>query len=90
MTLHFSPKALKDIEALPAADAARMQASLTKLTALEHAGRFAEMAGQVGCDVTKLVDGGYRLRQGNYRALLTVEGEAVTVERIRNRRDAYG
>jgi mRNA interferase RelE/StbE len=32
----------------------------------------------------------YRLRVGDYRILLEVEGDKVIVYRIRHRKDAYG
>lgn len=61
--------------------------ALTRLETLPHSGRFAELARSVGSDVTA-IPGGFRLRQGNWRALLRVQGAEVSIERIKNRRDA--
>jgi len=37
----------------------------------------------------KGVDGGFRLRQGDWRALMTIEGETLRVIAIKPRGDAY-
>ncbi len=88
MTIHFSTKALKDLTELPSADADRVMEAISRLEGLPHAGRFAEMAKAAGCNVTA-IPGGFRLRHGNWRALLEVEDAEVTVQRVKNRRDAY-
>jgi mRNA interferase RelE/StbE len=75
----FKPRALKDLESLPAVESHRI---VRKTEALEN-----DLAG----DVKRLTGftPEYRLRVGNYRVLFEVEGAQIVVYRVRHRKDAY-
>lgn len=76
-----TPGARRDLRALPRADLRR---SVRRIDALASDPRTP------GCQ--KLADNmGYRIRQGNYRILYTVNDEAhqISVYRIGHRREVY-
>ena len=77
--IEFKPRALKDLQALSAAESRRIVA---KVEALGH-----DLAG----DVKRLTNftAEYRLRVGNYRVLFEVEGAKVVIYRVLHRKDAY-
>ncbi len=75
----ITPRAERDLDALPTKDRDRIA---RKLNALQN--------GLVG-DIKRLrqVFPDYRLRVGDYRALFAIESGCIVVYRIINRRDAY-
>ena len=79
--VRIKPSAIKELEALPAKDRRRIA---TKIQALGNNPR------PVGCEKLAGHDK-YRIRQGNYRVLFTIEDDVliVTVIAIGNRRDIY-
>ena len=79
--VRIKPSAIKELEALPAKDRRRIA---TKIQALGNNPR------PVGCEKLAGHDK-YRIRQGNYRVLYTIEDDVliVTVIAIGNRRDIY-
>jgi mRNA interferase RelE/StbE len=78
-TLTYTKTALKDLKRVPKADSEAIRSKLTS---------FAKDEPQ---DVTKLkgYDDRYRLRHGDWRALMTVSDTEITVAAIRHRREAY-
>jgi mRNA-degrading endonuclease RelE of RelBE toxin-antitoxin system len=79
--LEITRRAARDLDALEKPQRAAISDAIT---------RFA--AGERNSDVRKLQ--GYdpprwRLRVGRYRAILTLDGEVVVIERVLLRRDAY-
>ena len=78
--IEFRPKALKDLKALPKADAARILERIERLR--------DDLAG----DVKRLTQSTweFRLRVGDYRVLFDVAARRVVVWRVRQRREAYG
>ncbi|MBA2627182.1 MAG: type II toxin-antitoxin system RelE/ParE family toxin [Gemmatimonadales bacterium] len=79
--VRIKPSAVKELEAVPAKDRRRIA---TKIRALATNPR------PVGCEKLAGHDK-YRVRQGNYRVLYTIEDDVlvVTVIAIGNRRDVY-
>lgn len=77
--IEFKPKAVKDLESLPLADARRV---LSKVQALR---------GGLTGDIKRLTrfTPEYRLRVGNYRVLFELEIAKVMVYRVLHRKDAY-
>ena len=79
--IEIKRSAVKELEAIPAKDRRRIA---TKIQALAGNPRPA------GCDKLSGHDK-YRIRQGNYRILYTIEDDVlvVTVIKIGGRRDVY-
>ena len=79
--VRIKSSAVKELEAIPAKDRRRIA---TKIQALASNPRAA------GCEKLAGLDK-YRIRQGNYRVLYTIEDDVliVTVIAIGNRRDIY-
>ena len=79
--VRIKPSAVKELEAIPAKDRRRIA---TKIQALASNPR------PVGCEKLAGHDK-YRIRQGNYRVLYTIEDDVliVTVIAIGNRREVY-
>ncbi len=79
--IEIKRSAVKELEAVPAKDRRRIT---TKIQALAGNPRPA------GCEKLSGHDK-YRIRQGNYRILYTIEDDVlvVTVIRIGDRRDVY-
>ena len=82
LSLVYTRRAVKDLAQLPAADSKRIR---------ERLKAYAASPDAAGQDVTPLkgVARDFRLRNGDWRALFTVSGDAMTVYRIRHRREAY-
>lgn len=77
MLIAFSPRALKDLKAMPAKDSVAIMAKLESYAATG--------AG----DVKKLIGSPYyRLRHGEWRAIFSVT-DGVLVLRVLHRREAY-
>jgi mRNA interferase RelE/StbE len=77
--VEFKSRALKDLKGLPVTEGARV---LAKAEALQN---------DLGGDMKRLTNftPEYRLRVGNYRVLVEVEGPRVADYRVRHRKDAY-
>ena len=92
MDVKFTTIAVADLLAMPARDAGRVVKALDKLSAAANTGRIAEEGKNAGVDITAIVGGAnaFRVRVGDWRALLSIVGDQVTVGRVLNRRDAYG
>lgn len=82
MPLILIPAAMKQLKAMPKADASRMIEALEQVAAdLDTRFPFVtEMVGQPGT---------WRLRNGDRRAVYTIEGNDVVVTRVGNRREIY-
>lgn len=82
MPLIITPAALKQIKAMPKADAARILAALEQVAA-DLTTRFSfvtEMVGQPGV---------WRLRKGDWRAVYAIEGGDIVVIKVGNRKEIY-
>ena len=80
MTVSIDEKAIKDLSKIQKSDAKKI---LEKITLLE---RFPHIPN------TKRLTNfqpPYRLRVGNYRVLFDVEGEILTVYRVKHRKESY-
>ena len=80
-SLLIKPSAVKELEALPTKDRRRLVARLQKLASDPRPPGSEKLSGH---DL-------YRIRQGNYRVLYSVEDLAliVLVIRVGHRRDVY-
>ena len=80
-SVEIKRSAVKELESIPAKDRRRV---VTKIQSLVGSPRPA------GCEKLSGQDR-YRIRQGNYRILYTIEDDAlvVTVMKIGDRRDVY-
>lgn len=79
--LLIKPSAARELEALPLKDARRVVAKIRKLASEPCPADAEKLSGQEK----------YRVRQGNYRVLYSVEDAELTVVvvRIGHRRDVY-
>ena len=79
--LRYLPSIARDLRGLPKTDVRRILAKAEKLRTDPYPPGFKKLAGQDR----------YRLRQGDYRILYTVNDAQVLVEvvKIGHRRDAY-
>ena len=77
--VQFKPRAVKDIERLPA----RIQATI--LAGID------DMSNGLKGDVKRLTNftPEYRLRARDYRVLFEIEEKTIVIYRIRHRREAY-
>jgi len=77
--VEITPRAQKDLDALPTRDRDNIARRL-----------FALKDGLAG-DIKRLrrTFPDYRLRVGDYRALFAIEAASIVVYRVHNRRDAY-
>ena len=82
LTLSFTRAALKDLRCLAGADRARGP------DRLEADAADPAAPGHDGVPILGVTDG-YRLRFREWRALFTIAGAAMDVDRIRHRREAY-
>jgi mRNA interferase RelE/StbE len=82
VALIIPPRVAKQLTAMPKADARRLLDRLEKLVAEPDAPHLG---------LTPLVGekGVYRLRQGNWRAIISIEDGGVIVDRIAHRREVY-
>ncbi|MBI3405474.1 MAG: type II toxin-antitoxin system RelE/ParE family toxin [Acidobacteria bacterium] len=80
-SVHIGPAAEREILALPKADRIRVVRRINGL---------AQEPRPAGCKKLKGTDG-YRIRQGDYRILYTIEDiiRIVAVYAVRNRKEAY-
>ena len=77
--VELMPRAIKDIKKISKAEASKVITALSKLK------------GGLTGDVKRLTKHSheYRLRVGSYRALFEIEGQKLTIYRIRHRKDIY-
>lgn len=77
--VQFKPRAVKDIESLPARTQSKVIRDIEK------------MSDGLKGDVKKLTDftPEYRLRVGDYRVLFELENQSIVIYRVRHRRDVY-
>lgn len=76
--LAYTRVALKDLKNLPKADAMAIRKKIVSF----ESGEPQDVTKLKGLDL-------YRLRHGEWRALLTVSETEITVARVRHRREAY-
>ena len=78
-TVALLPRAIKELEKIPRADATKIVKQLEK------------MENGLAGDIKKLTNftPEYRLRVGKYRVLFEVEENQIVVYRIKHRKDAY-
>ena len=79
--LQIKPTAVEELEALPPKDARRVVAKIRKLASEPRPAGAEKLSGQDK----------YRVRQGNYRVLYSVDDaeSTVVVVKIGHRRDVY-
>ena len=82
MTLIVPPPVMKQLAGLPRADAGRM---------LERLQRIAATPDERHSNVVALsgAPGSYRLRQGPWRAVFSIEDGDVILDRVAHRREVY-
>jgi len=82
VALIIPPRVMKQLAAMPEADAKRLLGRLEKIAAepdAQHLG-VAPLVGESGV---------YRVRQGDWRAVFSVEDGDVIVDRVAHRREVY-
>ena len=79
--LLIKPSAAKELEALPTKDRKRIAAKIQRLASEPRPVSTEKLSGQEK----------YRLRQGNYRALYSVNDDETTIVivKVAHRRDVY-
>jgi mRNA-degrading endonuclease RelE of RelBE toxin-antitoxin system len=82
MALLIPPAVFKQLAVMPRADARRLLERLERIAAAPD-GRHPSVAALTGAS------GSYRLRQGDWRAVFSIEGRDVIVDRIAHRREVY-
>jgi mRNA interferase RelE/StbE len=82
MTLIVAPKVLKQIAEMPKADAARLIKRLKDIAAAPEV-RHPSVTALVG------EPGVFRVRQGDWRAVIAIEDGDVIVDRVMHRREVY-
>jgi mRNA interferase RelE/StbE len=82
MALLIPPQVFKQLAAIPKADARRL---------LERLERIAEAPDKLHPNVAALKgeSGVFRVRQGNWRAVFSIEEGDVIVDRVAHRREVY-
>jgi mRNA-degrading endonuclease RelE of RelBE toxin-antitoxin system len=82
MALLIPPVVFKQLAAMPRADAKRL---------LERLERIAEAPEDRHPNVVALAgaDRSYRVRQGDWRAVFSIEGNDVVLDRVAHRREVY-
>jgi len=82
MALLIPPAVMKQLAAMPRAEARRL---------LERLERIAEAPDKRHASVVALVGtaGSYRVRQGDWRAVFSIEDGDVIVDRVAHRREVY-
>lgn len=77
--LRFGTRALKDLR------------KLDKQISKRIVDRIEDLTKDLSGDVKKLTDHSpqYRLRVGDFRILFDIEGDAIQIQRVVNRREAY-
>ena len=82
MALLIPPAVFKQLAAMPGADAKRL---------LDRLERIAEAPGERHPNVVALAGaiGSYRVRQGDWRAVFSIEDGDVILDRVAHRREVY-
>ncbi len=80
--LRYEKHVLKDLDRIPPKDLARIDKTIQALALQPHPTGAKKLVGEENL---------YRVRQGDYRIIYTVDHKAgiVSILGIRNRRDAY-
>jgi len=82
MTLLVPPSVEKQFASMPKADARRLRDRLEAIAAAPQA-QHPNVRPLVGCP------GSFRLRHGDWRAVFSIEGDDVVVDRVAHRREVY-
>jgi mRNA interferase RelE/StbE len=82
MALLIPPAVFKQLATMPRADARRMMKRLQKIA-------DAPSARHANVSALASAAGTYRVRQGNWRAVFSIEEGDVIVDRIAHRREVY-
>jgi mRNA interferase RelE/StbE len=82
MALLIPPAVFKQLAAMPTGDARRLLDRLERIAEAPH-GRFANVVQLVG------EPGVFRVRQGDWRAVFSIEEGDVIVDRVAHRREVY-
>lgn len=82
MALLIPPSVMKQLAGLPRADAGRLLERLQRIAAApdERHPNVVPLSGQ---------SGSYRLRQGQWRAVFSIEDGDVILDRVAHRREVY-
>ncbi len=82
MTLIIPPPVMKQLAGLPRADAGRLLERLQRIAAApdERQPNVVPLSGEPGS---------YRLRQGPWRAVFSIEDGDVILDRVAHRREVY-
>jgi len=80
MTVTLDAKALKDLAKI---DKSQVKKIFSKIEALENFPKVPNLKKLTN------IEPPYRLRVGNYRVLFDVENDALTVYRVRHRKESY-
>ena len=82
MALLIPPAVFKQLATLPKADARRLLARLEKIAEAPHAPHpnVVQLVGEPGV---------FRVRQGDWRAVFSLEEGDVIVDRVAHRREVY-
>jgi len=82
MALLIPPAVLKQLAAMPRANAKRLLNRLERIAEApeEHHPNVAALAG---------ASGSYRVRQGDWRAVFSIEDGDVILDRVAHRREVY-
>jgi mRNA interferase RelE/StbE len=82
MALLIPPAVMKQLAAMPRSDARRL---------LDRLERIAEAPDERHANVVALAGaaGSYRVRQGNWRAVFSIEDGDVILDRVAHRREVY-
>ena len=78
-TVVYTSAARREFRKLPAEVQAQVRTAIA-LYAEEDRGDVLKLQGRTNA---------WRLRSGDWRVILALDGEAVTIEAVRNRREAY-
>ncbi len=82
MPIVYEKQAVKTLAKMPVKTALQIK---------EKIAAFASRSGRPNLDIETLkgIEGGYRLRQGDWRALMIIDGTTLRVVAIKPRGDAY-
>jgi mRNA interferase RelE/StbE len=80
--LRFESRVLKDLDRIPEKELVRIDKAIQALALQPHPAGVKKLVGQENL---------YRVRQGDYRIIYTVDHKSriVSILGVRNRRDAY-
>ncbi len=81
-SIEFEPRVLKELKAIPVADQQRLITRIEALAADPRPAGVEKLKGQADA---------YRVRQGNYRIVYTIDDtiRIITISRVGHRREVY-